>query len=70
MIFMYFLNSLISNSFSLLLKITSFWFCNSVTFQRSAFRTSKRIGTVQNLAAKKKQELAEQVKDISKNYKE
>ncbi|KAI3860076.1 hypothetical protein MKW92_028026 [Papaver armeniacum] len=58
MIFMYFLNSLISNSFS------------HVTFQRSAFRTSKRIGTVQNLAAKKKQELAEQVKDISKNYKE
>ncbi|KAI3885633.1 hypothetical protein MKW92_049629 [Papaver armeniacum] len=58
MIFFFFLNSLISNSFSL------------VTFQRSAFRTSKRNGTVQNLAAKKKQELAEQVKDISKNFKE
>ncbi|KAI3867647.1 hypothetical protein MKX03_036557 [Papaver bracteatum] len=34
------------------------------------FRTSKRIETVQNLAAKKKQELDEQVKDISKHFKE
>ncbi|RZC58212.1 hypothetical protein C5167_005507 [Papaver somniferum] len=41
-----------------------------VTFQRFVFRTSKRIDTVQNLAAKKKQELAEQVKDISKHFKE
>ncbi|KAI3865622.1 hypothetical protein MKX03_016161 [Papaver bracteatum] len=41
------------------------WFAN-VFF----FKTSKRIGTVKNLAAKKKQELAEQVKDIFKNFKE
>ncbi|KAI3881087.1 hypothetical protein MKW92_043675 [Papaver armeniacum] len=41
---------------------------NSVTFQRFAVRTSKRIETVQNLAAKKKHELAEQVKDISKSF--
>uniref|UniRef100_A0A6N2KLM3 Uncharacterized protein n=5 Tax=Salix TaxID=40685 RepID=A0A6N2KLM3_SALVM len=40
---------------------------NSPAFQRFAVKTSRRIDDISNLAAKKKQELAEQVKDLSKN---
>ncbi|KAG5010020.1 hypothetical protein JHK87_018535 [Glycine soja] len=36
-------------------------------FQRFAVRTSKRIGDISNKAVQKRQELAEQIKDISKN---
>ncbi|XP_038903248.1 uncharacterized protein LOC120089892 [Benincasa hispida] len=41
---------------------------NSRTFQRFAVRTSKQIEEISNKAAQKKQELAEQVKDLSKNF--
>ncbi|OVA02726.1 hypothetical protein BVC80_9093g69 [Macleaya cordata] len=41
---------------------------NSVAFQRFAVRTSKKIENISELAAKKRQELAEQVKDLSKNF--
>ncbi|KAG6744261.1 hypothetical protein POTOM_052977 [Populus tomentosa] len=37
-------------------------------FQRFAVRTSRRIDDISNTAAKKKKELAEQVKDLSKNF--
>ncbi|KAF9680052.1 hypothetical protein SADUNF_Sadunf06G0079900 [Salix dunnii] len=40
---------------------------DSPAFQRFAVKTSRRIDDISNLAAKKKQELAEQVKDLSKN---
>lgn len=40
---------------------------NSPTFQRFAVRTAKRIEDVSALAAKKRQELSEQMKDLSKN---
>ncbi|KAF3448169.1 hypothetical protein FNV43_RR09858 [Rhamnella rubrinervis] len=40
---------------------------NSPAFQRFAVRTSKRIEDVSNIAVKKRQELAEQMKDISRN---
>ncbi|KAJ6913312.1 hypothetical protein NC651_015735 [Populus alba x Populus x berolinensis] len=40
---------------------------NSPAFQRFAVRTSRRIDDISNIAAKKKQELAEQMKDLSKN---
>ncbi|KAJ8898967.1 hypothetical protein K2173_008468 [Erythroxylum novogranatense] len=40
---------------------------NSPAFQRFAVRTSRKIEDVSKIAAKKKQEIAEQVKDISKN---
>ncbi|XP_011019091.1 PREDICTED: uncharacterized protein LOC105121924 [Populus euphratica] len=40
---------------------------NSPAFQRFAVRTSRRIDDFSNIAAKKKQELAEQMKDLSKN---
>nr|ACU19164.1 unknown [Glycine max] len=40
---------------------------NSPAFQRFAVRTSKRIGDISNKAVQKRQELAEQIKDISKN---
>lgn len=40
---------------------------NSPAFQRFAVRTSKKIEDVSSLAARKRQELAEQVKDFSKN---
>ncbi|KAM2891900.1 hypothetical protein COP2_010130 [Malus domestica] len=39
---------------------------NSRAFQRFAVKTSKRIEDIQNIAAKKEQ-LAEQMKDFSKN---
>ncbi|XP_027353004.1 uncharacterized protein LOC113863573 [Abrus precatorius] len=40
---------------------------NSPAFQRFAVRTSKRIEDISSKAVQKKQELAEQIKDISKN---
>ena len=40
---------------------------NSPAFQRFAVRTSKRIEDISNKAVQKRQELAEQIKDISKN---
>ncbi|XP_073132032.1 uncharacterized protein [Henckelia pumila] len=41
---------------------------NSPTFQRFAVRTSKTMGELSNIAAQKKKELAEQIKDVSKNF--
>ncbi|KAI8014116.1 hypothetical protein LOK49_LG05G00210 [Camellia lanceoleosa] len=41
---------------------------NSPAFQRFAVRTSKRIENISNTAAQKKQELADQMKDLSKNF--
>ncbi|KAF8397265.1 hypothetical protein HHK36_016175 [Tetracentron sinense] len=41
---------------------------NSPAFQRFAVRTSKRIEDVSNLAVQKRRELAEQMKDMSKNF--
>ncbi|KAK9920397.1 hypothetical protein M0R45_028952 [Rubus argutus] len=41
---------------------------NSKSFQRFAVRTSKQMDEISNLAAKKKEQLAEQMKDISKNF--
>ncbi|KAG6735956.1 hypothetical protein POTOM_061362 [Populus tomentosa] len=41
---------------------------NSPAFQRFAVRASRRIDDISNTAAKKKKELAEQVKDLSKNF--
>ncbi|XP_062095110.1 uncharacterized protein LOC133800998 [Humulus lupulus] len=41
---------------------------NSPAFQRFAVRTSRRIEDVSSLALKKRQELAEQMKDLSKNF--
>ncbi|KAB5552183.1 hypothetical protein DKX38_009494 [Salix brachista] len=52
----YFVNELVVNGLA-----------NSPAFQRFAVKTSRRIDDISNLAAKKKQELAEQVKDLSKN---
>ncbi|TKY65808.1 isocitrate dehydrogenase [NADP], chloroplastic/mitochondrial [Spatholobus suberectus] len=40
---------------------------NSPAFQRFAVRTSKRIEDISSKAIQKRQELAEQIKDISKN---
>ncbi|MED6218845.1 hypothetical protein PIB30_030405 [Stylosanthes scabra] len=40
---------------------------NSPTFQRFAVRTSKQIENISKQAVQKRQELAEQIKDISKN---
>ncbi|RDY11231.1 hypothetical protein CR513_04140, partial [Mucuna pruriens] len=44
----------------------SLWF-PSPAFQRFAVRTSKRIEDISSKAVQKRQELAEQIKDISKN---
>ncbi|PWA54373.1 hypothetical protein CTI12_AA264440 [Artemisia annua] len=41
---------------------------NSRSFQRFAVRTSKSLEEISSVAAKKKQELAEQVKEISRNF--
>ncbi|KAI8013092.1 hypothetical protein LOK49_LG05G00230 [Camellia lanceoleosa] len=41
---------------------------NSPAFQRFAVRTSKRIENISNTAAQKKQELADQMKDLSKSF--
>ncbi|ESW12247.1 hypothetical protein PHAVU_008G096700 [Phaseolus vulgaris] len=40
---------------------------NSPAFQRFAVRTSRRIEDISNKAIQKRQELSEQIKDISKN---
>ncbi|XP_058002988.1 uncharacterized protein LOC110639192 isoform X1 [Hevea brasiliensis] len=40
---------------------------NSPAFQRFAVRTSRKIEDISNIAEKKRQELAEQMKDFSKN---
>ncbi|KAK9291065.1 hypothetical protein L1049_009251 [Liquidambar formosana] len=53
----YVVNELIVNSLA-----------NSPSFQRFAVRTSKRMEDISTMAAQKKQELAEQVKDLSKNF--
>ncbi|EXB99418.1 hypothetical protein L484_016394 [Morus notabilis] len=41
---------------------------NSPAFQRFAVRTSKRMEDMSTMAVKKRQELAEQMKDLSKNF--
>ncbi|KAL8262354.1 hypothetical protein R6Q59_026403 [Mikania micrantha] len=41
---------------------------NSRTFQRFAVKTSKSMEEMSSLAAKKRQEIAEQVKEISRNF--
>ncbi|CAA0827487.1 Unknown protein [Striga hermonthica] len=40
---------------------------NSPRFQRFAVRTSKKMDELSDIAAQKKKDLAEQVKDVSKN---
>ncbi|KAI4353377.1 hypothetical protein L6164_002334 [Bauhinia variegata] len=42
---------------------------NSPAFQRFAVRTSRRIEDISSKAAQKKQELAEQLKDVSETFK-
>ncbi|KGN58740.1 uncharacterized protein LOC101209674 [Cucumis sativus] len=56
-VFSYLVNEVLVNSLA-----------NSRSFQRFAVRTSKQIEDISNKAAQKKQELAEQVKDFSKNF--
>ncbi|CAA2966789.1 Hypothetical predicted protein [Olea europaea subsp. europaea] len=41
---------------------------NSPTFQRFAVRTSKRIEDLSNMAAQKRKDIVDQVKDASKNF--
>ena len=41
---------------------------NSPAFQRFSVRTSRRMEDISNKAAQKRQELAEQVKELSKNF--
>ena len=41
---------------------------NSPAFQRFAVRTSRRMEDISIKAAQKRQELAEQVKELSKNF--
>ncbi|XXG85877.1 hypothetical protein AAC387_Pa11g0885 [Persea americana] len=41
---------------------------NSPTFQRFAVRTSKTIEDISTKALEKRRELAEQMKDLSKNF--
>ena len=41
---------------------------NSPAFQRFAVRISRRMEDISNKAAQKRQELAEQVKELSKNF--
>ncbi|KAL5740372.1 hypothetical protein ACOSP7_029252 [Xanthoceras sorbifolium] len=53
----YLINELVVNSLA-----------NSPAFQRFAVRTSRRIEDISNKAVQKRQELAEQMKDISKNF--
>ncbi|KAG2690892.1 hypothetical protein I3760_09G211100 [Carya illinoinensis] len=53
----YLVNELVVNSLA-----------NSPAFQRFAVRTSQRIEEVSSKAAQKKQELAERVKDLSKDF--
>ncbi|KAG2686040.1 hypothetical protein I3760_10G156900 [Carya illinoinensis] len=53
----YLVNELIVNSLA-----------NSPAFQRFAVRTSRRIEEVSSKAAQKQQELADRVKDLSKDF--
>ncbi|KAI3666932.1 hypothetical protein L6452_41973 [Arctium lappa] len=41
---------------------------NSRTFQRFAVKTSKSMEEISSMAAKKRQEIAEQVKEMSRNF--
>ncbi|KAL8509122.1 hypothetical protein ACS0TY_016350 [Phlomoides rotata] len=41
---------------------------NSPKFQRFAVRTSRKMDELSDIAAQKKKELAEQLKDASKNF--
>ena len=41
---------------------------NSPAFQRFSVRTSRRMEDISNKAAQKRQELAEQVKELPKNF--
>ncbi|KAL3830184.1 hypothetical protein ACJIZ3_018986 [Penstemon smallii] len=41
---------------------------NSQKFQRFAVRTSKKIEEFSDIAAQKKKEIAEQMKDVTKNF--
>ncbi|XP_024964084.1 uncharacterized protein LOC112504377 [Cynara cardunculus var. scolymus] len=41
---------------------------NSRTFQRFAVKTSKSVEEISSMAAKKRQEIAEQVKEMSRNF--
>ncbi|KAG6432455.1 hypothetical protein SASPL_104031 [Salvia splendens] len=41
---------------------------NNLSFQRFAVRTSRKMNEISEIAAQKKKELAEQVKDASKNF--
>ncbi|KAG5582794.1 hypothetical protein H5410_053421 [Solanum commersonii] len=41
---------------------------NSASFQRFAVRTSKRMEDLSKMAQQKRQEIADQVKDVSKNF--
>ncbi|KAI3447795.1 hypothetical protein Pfo_004460 [Paulownia fortunei] len=41
---------------------------NSPRFQRFAVRTSKKMEEYSDIAAQKKKELADQMKDVSKNF--
>ncbi|XP_073034875.1 uncharacterized protein [Primulina eburnea] len=41
---------------------------NSPSFQRFAVRTSRRIEEFSDIAAQKKKELAEHMKDVTKNF--
>ncbi|GMH05125.1 hypothetical protein Nepgr_006965 [Nepenthes gracilis] len=43
---------------------------NSPAFQRFAVRTSRRLEDISNMATQKRQELAEQIKEVSKNFEE
>ncbi|XP_047254601.1 uncharacterized protein LOC107843437 isoform X2 [Capsicum annuum] len=41
---------------------------NSASFQRFAVRTNRRMEDLSKLAQQKRQEIADQVKDVSKNF--
>ncbi|XP_073149785.1 uncharacterized protein [Henckelia pumila] len=41
---------------------------NNLSFQRFAVRTSRRVEEFSDIAAQKKKELAEQMKDVTKNF--
>ncbi|MCD7447041.1 hypothetical protein HAX54_021674 [Datura stramonium] len=41
---------------------------NSAGFQRFAVRTSRKIEDLSKMAQQKRQEIADQVKDVSKNF--
>ncbi|GMN40358.1 hypothetical protein TIFTF001_009585 [Ficus carica] len=79
----YLVNELLVNSLAnRLLSLATGIFCSQVArsleakeshtfgpaFQRFAVRTSKRIDDISTIAVKKRQELAEQMKDLSKNF--